>query len=102
MLPIVGSSSAFADYAPQPGDIVGIGGDTPQYAVDFGLNGSNGILGFNSSATVNRVISFFATPDSERPQRIHGQRDERSVGCVESNGCPSGGDHAGTQSVQFG
>jgi ABC-type phosphate transport system substrate-binding protein len=64
VLPIVGSGSAFADYAPQPGDIVGIGGDTPQYAVDFGLNGSNGILGFNSSATVNRVVSFFATPDS--------------------------------------
>ncbi len=61
---IVGMGSAFADYQPQPGDIVGVGGDTPQYAVGFALNGyPHGGLGFNSSATVNRVIAFDATAD---------------------------------------
>ncbi len=61
---LVGMGSAFADYQPQPGDIVGVGGDTPQYAVDFALNGyPHSGLGYNSSATVNRVIAFDATAD---------------------------------------
>lgn len=61
---IIGMGPAFADYQPQPGDIVGVGGDTPQYAVDFALNGyPHGGLGFNSSATVNRVLNFDATAD---------------------------------------
>jgi len=65
VLPMVWAGQAFADYAPQPGDVVGIGGDTPQYAIDFGLNGdTEGAAGFDQSATVNRVVSFFATPDS--------------------------------------
>jgi hypothetical protein len=65
VFPILGAGSAFGDYAPQPGDIVGIGGDTPQYAVDFALNGDAvGDAGFDQQATVNRVVSFFATPDS--------------------------------------
>jgi ABC-type phosphate transport system substrate-binding protein len=65
VLPLVGATQAFGDYAPQPGDIVGIGGDTPQYAIDFALNGDAvGDAGFDQQATVNRVVSFFATPDS--------------------------------------
>jgi hypothetical protein len=61
---VVGAAPAFADYQPQPGDIVGVGGDTPQYAIDFALNGyPHGGLGFNSSATVNRVVEFDATAD---------------------------------------
>jgi ABC-type phosphate transport system substrate-binding protein len=63
--PIIGAGAAFADYAPQPGDIVGVGGDTPQYAIDFALNGdTNGDSGYDGVATVNRVISFYATPDA--------------------------------------
>ncbi len=65
VLPLVGASQAFADYAPQPGDIVAVGGDTPQYAVDFALNGdTNGDAGYDGVATVNRVVSFYATPDA--------------------------------------
>lgn len=61
---VIGVAPALADYQPQPGDIVGVGGDTPQYAVDFALNGyPNAGLGFNSSATVNRVVAFTATAD---------------------------------------
>ena len=65
VLPIVGAGKAFADYAPQPGDIVAVGGDTPQYAVDLALNGdpTSGASGYDSTATVNRVVSFYATPD---------------------------------------
>jgi hypothetical protein len=63
-LPVVWGGSAFADYQPQPGDIVGVGGDTPQFAVDFALNGyTNGVQGLDSSAAVNRVINFDATAD---------------------------------------
>ena len=63
-LPVVWGGSAFADYQPQPGDIVGVGGDTPQFAVDFALNGyTNGVVGIDSSAAVNRVINFDATAD---------------------------------------
>ncbi len=64
LLPLLGVAQAGADYAPQPGDIVGVGGDTPQFAIDFGLNGDTaGAAGFNSTATVNRVVDFDATAD---------------------------------------
>ena len=64
VIPIAWAGPAFADYAPQPGDVVGVGGDTPQFAVDFALNGdTSGDLGFNSTATVNRVVDFDATAD---------------------------------------
>jgi ABC-type phosphate transport system substrate-binding protein len=63
-LPVVWAGVASADYAPQPNDIVGVGGDTPQFAVDFALNGdTSGALGFNATATVNRVVDFDATAD---------------------------------------
>jgi ABC-type phosphate transport system substrate-binding protein len=66
VFPLVGAGQAFGDYAPQPNDIVGVGGDTPQYAVDFALNGAptTGAAGFDQDATVNRVVSFLATPDA--------------------------------------
>ena len=65
LLPLLGVAQAGADYAPQPGDIVGVGGDTPQYALDFGLNGDpQGDVGYDASASVNRVVSFDATPDA--------------------------------------
>lgn len=63
-LPLAIAGQAFADYEPQPGDIVGIGGDTPQYAIDFAINGdTSGAVGFNATATVNRVVPFDATAD---------------------------------------
>ena len=59
VLPVIGAGQAFADYAPQPNDVVGVGGDTPQYAVDFLINGdTSGHLGFDESTGVNRVASF--------------------------------------------
>jgi ABC-type phosphate transport system substrate-binding protein len=60
LLPAV---SAHADAAPQAGDVVGVGSDLIQYALDFGADGSTGAAGFNSAGNVNRLISFDATAD---------------------------------------
>jgi hypothetical protein len=69
MLPLVGASQAFGDYAPQSGDVVGVDGDTPQYGVDFVINGdTSGDLGFDSTTGVNRVVNFDATADSNGRQ----------------------------------
>lgn len=59
------TTPASADYAPQPGDIVGVGGDTPQFALDFLANGDvNGAAGFNSAGSYNRLVTFDATADA--------------------------------------
>jgi hypothetical protein len=64
VLPIVGAGQAFGDYAPQPGDIVGVGGDTPQYALEFLADGdTNGDAGYNSAGAYNRLVTFNATAD---------------------------------------
>jgi hypothetical protein len=58
-----------ADYAPQPGDIVGVGGDTPQYAVEFAADGDYlGDAGFNSAGAYNRLVVFNATADGNGRQ----------------------------------
>jgi ABC-type phosphate transport system substrate-binding protein len=60
---------AAADYAPQPNDVVGVGGDTPQFDVDFAANGDyKGDLGYNASSPVNRLVTFDATADSNARQ----------------------------------
>lgn len=62
---LVAVTSANADYAPQPGDIVGVGGDTPQFAVDFVANGDYlGDAGFNAAGAYNRLVTFDATADA--------------------------------------
>lgn len=64
-LSVMGVLPAGADYAPQPGDVVGVGGDTPQYALTFLANGdTNGDLGFNSAGAYNRLVTFNATADA--------------------------------------
>jgi hypothetical protein len=69
VLPLTVAGQAFADYAPQPNDVVGVGGDTPQFAVDFLINGdTSGHLGFDESTGVNRVVPFDATSDGNARQ----------------------------------
>jgi ABC-type phosphate transport system substrate-binding protein len=56
---------ASADLAPQPGDAVGVGSDTVQYASDFLADGSYvGTSGFNTTDPAARVVNFDATPDA--------------------------------------
>jgi hypothetical protein len=65
LLPIVGAGQAFADYAPQPGDVVAVGGDTPQFALEFGADGdTQGDAGYNSAGNENRLVTFNATADA--------------------------------------
>jgi len=55
---------AHADGTPQGGDVVGVGSDLVQYAVDFGADGDYlGHAGYNSAGNVNRLINFDATAD---------------------------------------
>jgi hypothetical protein len=69
VLPMIGAGQAFADYAPQPDDIVGVGGDTPQFAVDNLINGDTvGHLGFDEATGVNRVDYFDASGDANGRQ----------------------------------
>lgn len=69
LVPLVGAGQAFADYQPQEGDVVGVGGDTPQYALDFLVNGdTSGDSGFDASTGVNRVTYFDATADANGRQ----------------------------------
>ena len=56
---------AHADYQPSPTDVVGIGGSTPQYELDFGANGDiAGDLGYNAANNVNKLVTFDATGDA--------------------------------------
>ncbi|MEY2424781.1 MAG: hypothetical protein QOI61_353 [Actinomycetota bacterium] len=56
---------AHADYAPSGTDVVGIGGETPQFTIDFGADGdTSGNLGYNAANNVNKLVSIDATADS--------------------------------------
>jgi ABC-type phosphate transport system substrate-binding protein len=64
-LPVLAGGAASADYAPQSGDVVGVGGDTAQYALQFAADGDTaGAVGFNGSGNKNRMVAFGATPDA--------------------------------------
>jgi hypothetical protein len=64
VLSLAATLPAYADYAPGPSDIVGVGGDTPQFDLAFGADGdTSGHLGFNASHPVNRLVTFLATAD---------------------------------------
>jgi ABC-type phosphate transport system substrate-binding protein len=59
------AAPALADYGPSGTDVVGVGGDTPQYDVDFGADGDiSGDLGYNAANNVNKLVNFDATADA--------------------------------------
>lgn len=61
----VAPSSAFADYAPASGDVVGVGSDTLQAMVDFGADGDYvGDPGYNGAGNKFKVVSIDATADA--------------------------------------
>jgi ABC-type phosphate transport system substrate-binding protein len=58
-------SAAHADVAAGPGDIVGVGSDTAQYALDFFADGDTvGDAGWNSTNTGHRIVNFDASGDA--------------------------------------
>lgn len=78
----VWAGPASADYAPQPGDVVGVGGDTAQYALEFVSDGDyNGDAGFNASGAYNRLVTFNATADANG-------RSAYAQGSTETNPIP--------------
>jgi hypothetical protein len=69
VLALAATAPALADYAPGPSDIVGVGGDTPQFDLAFGADGDVlGAQGFNASHDVNRLVTFNATADGNARQ----------------------------------
>ena len=59
------AGTASADYAPSSTDVVGVGGDTPQFTVDFLADGNvAGDLGYNAANNVNKWAGFNATSDT--------------------------------------
>src|SRR5580693_3385427 len=63
-LSLVATMPAYADYEPGPGDIVAVGGDTPQFDLQFIADGdTQGDQGFNSTTPTNRLVTFNATAD---------------------------------------
>jgi len=63
-LSLAATIPAYADYAPSASDIVGVGGDTPQFDLAFAADGdTTGDAGFNSSGAFNRLVTFNATAD---------------------------------------
>lgn len=61
----VAPSSAFADYAPSSGDVVGVGSDTLQAMVDFTADGDYvSDPGYNSAGNKFKYISIDATADA--------------------------------------
>ena len=64
-LPLLATQSAYADYAPAKGDIVGVGADTSQYGLDFLADGdAYGDTGYNALGNKNKLISFDGTADA--------------------------------------
>jgi ABC-type phosphate transport system substrate-binding protein len=56
---------AFADYAPNSKDVVGVGSDTLQYLVDFAADGDqDGDAGYNGAGNKFKLINFDATADA--------------------------------------
>jgi hypothetical protein len=56
---------AFADYAPNNKDVVGVGSDTVQYAMDFVADGDPvGDPGYNTGGNKFKLINFDATADA--------------------------------------
>jgi hypothetical protein len=88
------ASPAFADDAPQKGDIVGVGSDTVQYAGDFVADGDFlGDPGFNSSTPKFRIFNFDATPDANA-RLAYGP--DGAAGHTGTVGTPGGGCTPGT------
>lgn len=79
-LPIARAGIANADYAATPYDYVGVGGDTPQFALDFLANGDpDGYPGFNNSGNKDRLVTFDADPDANARAAYFGPNNSAAV-----------------------
>jgi ABC-type phosphate transport system substrate-binding protein len=62
---VMAQTAARADYAPSFSDVVGVGSDTVQYAMDFLADGFiTGAPGYNGIGNLNRLVNLDATADA--------------------------------------
>ncbi len=81
VLPIMRSGVAGADYAATPYDLVGIGGDTPQFSLDFLANGdADGDPGFNAAGNQRELVTFDAAPDANGRTAYYGPNSGANSG----------------------
>ena len=84
---------AYADYAPNAKDVVGVGSDTLQYLVDFAADGDQlGDPGYNTAANKYRLISFDATADANARLAYgnYGQSGNSAGNCSPGTGSDVG------------
>jgi hypothetical protein len=94
-LSLVSAAPASADYAPSSSDVVGVGSDTVQFAIDFMADGDYaGNTGFNATAR-NKVINFDATPDANA-RLAYGAGGLNGTSITTSNCAPGTGGSTGT------
>ncbi len=94
-LSLVTAAPASADYAPNPSDVVGVGSDTVQYAIDFLADGDyNSDTGANLGNR-NKIVNFDATPDANA-RLAYGAFGLNGTNAATSNCAPGTGGTAGS------
>ena len=86
-------SSAFADYGPSSGDVVGVGSDTLQAAGDFIADGDYvGDAGYNTAGNLNKFINVDATADANTrlAYAVTGKGDGSATACPPGTGATQG------------
>ncbi len=94
---LIATQSAYADYAPSNGDVVGVGSDTLQYMIDFVADGdAYGDTGYNQIGNKNKVVNFDATVDFNA-RLAYGVNGGVSANCTPGTGSTAGtGNATGT------
>jgi hypothetical protein len=94
-LSLLTAAPASADYAPNPSDVVGVGSDTVQYAIDFLADGDyNSDTGANLGNR-NKIVNFDATPDANA-RLAYGAFGLNGTSAATSNCAPGTGGTAGS------
>jgi hypothetical protein len=94
-LSLITAAPASADYAPNPSDVVGVGSQTVQYAIDFLADGDyNNDTGANLGNR-NKIVNFDATPDANG-RLANGSFGLNGTSTATSNCAPGTGITAGS------
>ena len=60
-----------AGYAPASSDIIGVGSDTSEHALNYLADGNAGVPGYNASNPANKLVSWNATAPAGAPATIN-------------------------------
>jgi hypothetical protein len=95
----IGVGTAYADYSPNPGDVVGVGSDTLQYMLDFLADGdAYGHLGYNTTLhNKYKLVNIDATADANARLAYGVDGGQTGQGtCTPGTGSTSGTGNATT------